>query len=401
MNLMESFKTALRSIATNKMRSILTMLGIIIGIGSVIMITSIGAGSQDKLTGQFEDIGANMLSISVVDADSNSDYLTVGDVETVKKHPEVTSASAYNTMFGEVRLRLPNEKSDAYIQAVNNELLTINNFKLIHGRNFVSIEEEAQSYVAVIDNLLARKVFGREDCSGEKITVDLYGGTYEFTVIGVIDHPLGSMASMLGEDMLFSYVFIPLNTVQSMFGHDYVDGMAVSTLDRNNNDIVAAEITDMLERSHMNEDKYKVESALADIESLNEVMALFTTFISFVAGISLLVGGVGVMNIMLVTVTERTREIGIRKSLGAKKKDIRVQFLIEALIITFLGGFLGTILGYLGAKGVGSLISVTPSMSVGIIVLTTIISATIGIVFGVYPANKAAKLDPIEALRYE
>lgn len=398
MNFIECFKTALRSISSNKMRSLLTMLGIIIGIGSVIMITSIGEGSTKKLTGEFEEIGANMLTASAKDIKNDSERLTLKDLENIRSHPDVSSATAYSVYYGDAKSRIPGEETETIIQATNRELVEINNFDIKYGRNFLNIEEDAQSYVVVIDDQLAKKIFGYEDCINEIIKLEIWGNTYEFTVVGVFANPLGAMAKFAGE---MYYSLIPLNTVQSMFGVDYVDGIAITINNRENQDFLAAEITNMLERSHGKEDGYVVKSALSGIESLNNMMGILTTFISFVAGISLLVGGVGVMNIMLVTVTERTREIGIRKSLGAKKKDIRIQFLIESLIITFLGGAAGIVFGYLGGNLVGKYMKIVPSMSMDIIVLTFIISAVIGIVFGVYPADKAAKLDPIEALRYE
>ncbi|HHW66834.1 ABC transporter permease [Defluviitalea raffinosedens] len=402
MNLYESIKSALRNLLANKMRSFLTMLGIIIGIGSVIMITSIGSGSQSAILDNFNKLGFGLIQVQMRDVSKakTRDYLTIDDVDLIKTHPDVKYVSPYFYGWGSVKLKNPKEQKRAYLIGVNGEYRFIQLPELLYGRFIVDADCRSKSNVIVIDEVLAEKVFGKKDVVGKTLSVEMWRGTFKFTVIGVMKNSNAFLESMLG-DQLSSEVYLPIQTLMDMYMYDIVDYLYVTVNDIDNVDQTAIEINKLLETKHRNKDAYSVKNAAQDLDAINEVLGIFTAFISFVAGISLLVGGVGVMNIMLVTVTERTREIGIRKSLGAKNKDIRQQFLIEAVIITIIGGTIGLLLGYLGGLGVGSWMKITPKVSLLSIIITVSLSTVIGIIAGVYPASKAAKLDPIEALRYE
>ncbi|NMA84709.1 MAG: FtsX-like permease family protein [Epulopiscium sp.] len=403
MNLIESMKSALLSVFANKMRAFLTMLGIIIGISSVIMITSIGQGSQAALTGEFDKLGVSMLTISLKDASKASarDRLVMDDMEVIRSHPEVFNVTPiYQAMGAEIQLRNPKEYRHSMLIGVNESYKDISAFDFLYGRFLIEADVQAKSKVAVIDNNLAKEIFGYEDVVGQQIAIQVKQVKHPFTIIGVVKDPMGGFASLF-PDQIPAMIYMPISAVHDLYGTDHIQSIAVSIENVDKINETSLELTKMLEKKHRNEDQYYVQSSTESLDVINTVLGYFTAFISFVAGISLLVGGIGVMNIMLVTVTERTREIGIRKSLGARNKDIRTQFLIEAVILTMIGGIIGILLGYLGGLGIGSLMNITPKVSLAIVLFTVTLSSIIGIIFGVYPANKAAKLDPIEALRYE
>lgn len=403
MDFFESIKYASGSIMANKMRSLLTMLGIVIGIGSVIMITSIGSGSQSQITGEFDKIGANTMSISLKDFESYdmTDRLTFSDVDVVKMHPEVTYVTPVSYYSGsKLKLRTPGETKYATVYGVNGDYPYVEHLEMKRGRFINDDDDKARRKVAIIYDNIAVRLFGREDAVGDEISVSTENGNQKFTVIGIVKNPMADFEAMFG-DNIPTMVMLPIRTTHQIFGKDQVQQIALAVKDINKLNDTASELNKMLEMKHKVKDKYSVNTTLKNLEQVNKVLSTITAFVGFVAGISLLVGGIGVMNIMLVTVTERTREIGIRKSIGAKDGDILMQFLIEAVIITLIGGVIGMLLGYLGGIGVGSLIKVTPKVSILAVVITVTVSSLVGIIFGVYPAARAAKLDPIEALRYE
>lgn len=398
MDIIEIVRNAMSGLLGNKMRSILTMLGIIIGIASVIMITSIGGGFQESVSGEFEKMGLKGIQISMNYNEDivNSDYLTFEDVPLLSEHPQIDYIAPLLQASGTVRLKNPAESDKFYAVGTSDAYRMVQPIELSDGRFLVSQDIQRKSRVAVIDENLSKKIFGRKDATGEVIQVAFWSGSIELTVAGVIKSD--SFSAMFE---MPSVIYIPITTLTEIYSIERVDSLFISVKDAELIDSTARDVNRLLEITHNNSGKYKVDNLMKQMESINTVFTSITTFISFVAAISLLVGGIGVMNIMLVTVTERTREIGIRKSIGATDGNIKFQFLVEAVVLTGVGGAIGIVLGYMGSFFIADIIRLKAIISIPMVIISFCISAAIGILFGVYPAGKAAKLSPIDALRYE
>ncbi len=407
MNIFESIGSALRNVFANKLRSTLTMLGIIIGIGSVITITSIGEGSKRVLEEQFAQMGIGKLTVMNSFRGGGrveqSDFLNMKDVELLSTLEGVKYISPIYNTNADYKLLNPKETKQVNITGVTAQYRNIESPELLYGRYINDNDVEIASKVVVIEDSTVEKLFGAIDpgaAIGEKVSIKNWRGTNKYTIIGITKNKNAQFASMFGNDFPDSMV-MPVTTAMRIHGYSWLSQISIIGVDPNNAATLAEEITKALDTAHNTTDKYYVQNMMQFMDQINTTTSMVTAFISAVAGISLLVGGIGVMNIMLVTVTERTKEIGIRKSIGASNGDIRIQFLIEAIILTGIGGVLGLLLGIGGGKLIGKFAQITPVVSMQAILIAISISTLIGIVFGVYPASKAAKLDPIEALRYE
>lgn len=407
MNIFESIVSAFSSVFSNKMRTFLTMLGIIIGISAVIMITSIGQGFKSALNEEFSGIGSNVIAIYLMSWNQvvkDSDELDMDDVDLMYKHPNIEYVAPRRDANCSVELKNPENEQSCYIFGTTAEYKNSFKSEMLYGRFLNERDYATNSKVVVIDEWLAQSAFGRKDVLGEKIKMK-FSNTDEYaTIVGILKSEKGQTMSVYSS----STAYMPINALNDIMDDDKeIEYLYAGVKDTSKLQQTTGELIKLIEVKHKNEDKYRVESYMDQVNMINNSLNMVTSFISFVAAISLIVGGVGVMNIMLVTVTERTREIGIRKSLGATNSNIRTQFLIEAMILSFLGGLIGIVFGYLGGVGVASIITkvsttaIRPIISVPVVLGTVIISSLIGIIFGVYPAGKAAKLDPIEALRYE
>ena len=406
MRLTESIISAVNSVFNNKMRTFLTMLGIIIGISSVIMITSVGGGIKAGLNKEFDKIGSNVMAIYLKSWNADvktSDFLTMDDVELLKSLDNMDWVAPICSSSATTELK---NKTEVYcnITGTTGDYVKLGKIELAKGRFINDTDNKARTNGVVIDEWLARSIFGYTDIVGETFTADFSGVERELQVVGVLKSAEdNSIVSTYGK----SEIFMAYETVTEFYPTDYVDQIDAGVKDTGKLDETVKEVDRLLSLAHSNKDMYGVETFLSQVSIINKVINGFTLFIGFVAAISLLVGGIGVMNIMLVTVTERTREIGIRKSLGATDGNIRVQFLIEAVILSLMGGIIGVILGFSEGVAAGMVISGIADMdfgarlSVPAVIATALITTAIGIIFGVYPAGKAAKMDPIEALRYE
>lgn len=405
--LYEYIKMAVQNIRANKGRSFLTMLGIIIGIASVIAIVSIGEGTKNQMNSEISDIGGGQIYIYVSSEGMSEEvWITPEDIQAVRELEYVEGVSVADSYNGETVTG--KGTFDLMVTAEGPDAKMINNADMKYGTYFGEREVEEAKPVCVISDADAKRLFGTDDVVGMSIDITCYDVTKSFRIAGVTTQKEnGTFVSYTYEGMPVN-VNIPYSAMNELVGDvDYFYSVTIQSDTSRDSQKTANEIIHVLEKRHQcaGDEYFQVQNFQDVMKSMNQMLGMITAFISFVAGISLLVGGIGVMNIMLVSVTERTREIGIRKSLGAKTSSIMLQFLAEAAILTAIGGVIGIILGIIGAYGICSVISVSmqmtisPGISLSVILFATLFSCAVGVFFGIYPARKAAKLSPIEALR--
>ncbi len=407
----EYIKIAVKNIVGNKGRSILTMLGIIIGISSVIMIISIGNSIKGGITNELSNIAGGQ--ICFYSYGDNEDGIWVefnnDDFEAIKEKVPNVKAVTNNDTFGGV---VTGRKGDftAYVNCGTEGLQYINGEEMAHGRYFTANDYYRGNMVCVLPAKGAKLLFGTTDVVGMTINLSMYHGERELTIVGVRKESSADMLMGMMDDSVT--IEVPNTVVDNIYGFSISDMLSqiyVVSDGAENASQVAEDTLRLLENRHNVRGKkaIQMENFNDILNQMNEILNYVTVFVVLVAAISLLVGGIGVMNIMLVSVTERTREIGIRKALGAKTGSILIQFLFEAGIITMLGGIIGILLGVSGAAGVCSIMKSAAEMDFSLVIEpstvigATLFSAAVGIFFGLYPARKAAKLSPIEALRHE
>ena len=401
----EYIKIALMNIKSNKGRSILTMLGIIIGISSVIMVISVGNGVRGQVNSELEGIGSGQIAFYVDNTRKDttvtfnqSDFDAIQDqIEHVKG--VTPSYGAWGTAEG--------SKGDFDINLSGGTvgLQYASKDPIIKGKYFTQNDYDAANNVCVITESSAVALFGTTDVVGMSFDATFWGITQEMRIIGIRKDNASTLINMMNGGMNYIQAEVPITFMANKLGY-YTDEITQFYVIADSTEYcteVAAKVMALLESRHnVRGENQIMTQSFADVSSqFDTILGFITIFISFVAAISLLVGGIGVMNIMLVSVTERTREIGIRKALGARTGSVLLQFLAEAGIITLLGGIIGIILGVLGAVGVGAVAGIKASINLSTVLFASLFSCGVGIFFGIYPARKAAKLSPIEALRHE
>lgn len=406
MNYKNLFKIAARALVRNKLRAILTMLGIIIGVASVIAMLAIGEGSKRSITDEMSSMGTNMIMImpnmqmrgGVSLGASSSMALKMSDVETIRNEAVYLSeVSPQVTASGQVIYGNQNTQTTVY--GVSEEYLAVRKLTIASGRVFTANEVRGMSKVCILGTTVVEDLFG-EDADPLGVTIRIKN--LPFTVIGVLEDKGESGMGQDQDDLILA----PYTTVQRRIAAiDYINGIYASAVSEEKSTAAADEVSEILRRTHKlkesEENDFRVMSQSELLETVSSITDIMTYLLGAIAGISLLVGGIGIMNIMFVSVTERTREIGLRMSIGGRGQDILKQFLVESIILSILGGALGVIFGYLIAKGAGSLMDMNTFVTTRSVVLAFAVCFIIGVFFGWYPARKAANLNPIDALRYE
>ncbi len=411
MNVQESLRTAITSLAANKLRSFLTMLGIVIGVAAVIAMLSIGRGAQAAITSQITSMGTNLLFVrpgaasqgGVRMAQGSAATLTYEDALALAAAPSVAAVAPEASTFGQV-VYLSNN-INTQITGVTPEYEQVRNMPVEYGSFITAQHVAARSPVAVIGANVAAELFNGDDPLDKTIRIN----GQNFRVIGILKAKGGT-----GFGVVDDRILIPLTTLQSRLassgrfrGGNTIQTINVQVVSEKVTDQAVEEISAILRERHniLYEDDFTITSQQDTIEAANQITGILTVFLGGIAAISLLVGGIGIMNIMLVSVTERTREIGIRKAVGARKRDILAQFLTEATLLSVVGGLVGILVGY----GISRFITginlgntqISAVVSADSVLLATLFSVAVGLFFGIFPAQRAADLNPIEALRYE
>ena len=400
MRIAETAKSAWRSLASNRLRTLLTMLGMIIGVAAVVAVLGIGEGARSSVETRIRSLGANLLMVRPGSASSGG--VRSGSVKTLTREDAVALeklegiAAVAPEVNGSGQLRYLDKNTNGSVVGITPSYLDVRSLALSSGISFTDLDDEQRARVAIIGSNIARDIYGGQSPLGTRLQIN---GT-AFRVIGVLAERGAGMGSP--DDS----VLVPLSTHQGvLFGQDHLSTISIQVKDEKMSDTVQAQVERVLRLRHKLRDDqandFQIQSQTEMLATMSQVTGTFTALLGSVAAVSLIVGGIGIMNIMLVSVRERTREIGVRMAVGARRADILLQFLVEAVVVSLAGGIVGIALGYGAATllaRLGQWSTIVPLYGVA---LALAVSVVIGVAFGVGPARRAAKLDPVEALRFD
>ena len=391
--MLQSFKLAIKAILSNKIRSLLTMLGIIIGVAAVIILVSIVSGYMGQMVKQFEEMGVNKITIFC--RNMTTRHMDDNDMYSFwDEHPNLISGLSPSVTLSNAKVKSGNENLESTtIIGVSEDYLDIQKYKIEEGRGLVYADVAGRSSVCIVGAYVANTFYGSSDKAIED-SIKINGKP--FSIVGVIETQDEDNFDEGGTD---DFIWIPYTVATKMSRNGYINNYVLTSSDTDYTNEITTKLKEKLYNIFKNERLYNVTANSSIIKQLNEEIGTLTAMLAGIAGISLLVAGIGVMNIMLVSVTERTREIGIRKALGARQGVIMQQFVIEAAVTSTIGGIMGIAIGALATKSIGAMMEIEANPTIWAVILSFGVSVAIGLIFGYLPAKSAAKLNPIDALR--
>lgn len=404
MGFAESLRQALDSLKSNKLRSFLTMLGIVMGVFSVITIVAIGNATQGYIDAEFQKVGANLISIGYkVRNVPESKQLVLDDMDTIRKvAPEIRNIMTSVQSSGSIRVG--SKTREAVVLGVSSQYKSLSPTEMSSGRFVTEMDVTARANVIIVDDRFAARYFRNEDPLGKEISFRNWNDIRQnLRIIGVVATSDDLLSGMMDNEDFPTIVYMPITTVQAMGSGNMerLESISVSVEGDELLKPVSDRIIKALEIKKGESGLFSATTSADQQKIFSSVTGVISSVLLVIAVITLLVGGIGIVNILLVSVTERIREIGIRKALGARKRDILLQFITESVIMTGISGLIGILLGLIAGSVIAALVKIPPVVNVGVMVMAFLGSVVLGLVFGVYPAKKAADMDPIESLRYE